>query len=194
MKKIIIGSIFVIFLTGCGRVSSKDNAQILARVNNYEITFEEFRQDFINSAYGRNDTLQSREDFLGNLIDRKLILQDAEHKGIDKDAKFLKMIERFWEQSLLKAALEKKSEEIAGSAFVSDKEIEAAYQKMKKDGKINQPYEQVYNQIKWDLIQSKESALMNAWLKRLRSEASVDINDNLLVVPIDKKGEGDGRQ
>ncbi len=180
MKKMIIALIFLILVAGCGRVSSKEDKDMLARINNYEITLEEFQQEFKDSAYGVNDSLQAKKDFLNNLINRKLILQDAQRKGLDKDKDFLKMIERFWEQSLLKMALEKKTAEISGSALVSDKDIEEAYQGMLRQGQTDKSYDQAYNQIKWNLAKSKEAKLMNEWLERLHSQASIQIKDELL--------------
>ena len=180
MKKIIVTLVFLVLLAGCGSVSSKEDKKILAIINNYEITLEEFQQEFKDSAYGRNDTLQSRKEFLGNLINQKLILQDAQRKGLDKDMDFLKMIERFWEQSLLKMALEKKTAEAVGSAFVSDKDIEEAYQRMVQKGQTDKPYDQLYNQIKWEITKLRETKLMNAWIERLRSQALIQIKSELL--------------
>jgi len=173
-------AVFSILLIGCGSITPQKDKTILARINNYEITVEEFQQEFKDSVYGRNDTLQSRKEFLANLINQKLILQDAQRQGLDKDEEFLKMIERFWEQSLLKMALEKKTAETAGSAFVSDKEIEEAYQRMAKEGLTDKPYDQVYNQVKWEITRSRETKLMNAWIERLRAQASIQIQGELL--------------
>lgn len=179
MRKHIIFFCVLIWVIGCSRVP-KENKQTLARVNNYEITQEEFEEEFKESAYGRNDTLESRKEFLGNLINRKLILQDAQAGGLDKGKDFLRMIERFWEQSLLKLSLDKKTKEVAGSAFVGDKIIEETYQKMLKEGKTERTYEQMYNQIKWEITRLKETQFMNEWMDGLRKKADIKINYDLL--------------
>ncbi len=108
MKKNLIVLIFALFIFGC---ASKPQAkkEVLAKVNNYEIAKEEFDEEFKMSGYGRVDTPESKGDFLNNLINRKLILQDAQKKGLDKDKSFLKMIENFWEQSLLKKSRDKRN-------------------------------------------------------------------------------------
>lgn len=179
MKRNLIILVSVLFVLGC---SSKAQTKkvILAKVNNYEITKEEFEQEFKNSPYGRVDTLESKKEFLQNLINRKLILQDAEAKGLDKEEGFLKMIERFWEQSLLKLALDKKTKEIAGAAFVSDKTVEEAYQNMYKDGKTDKTYDQMYNQIKWEITKLKEAQMLNNWMSGLRNKAEIKVNESLL--------------
>lgn len=178
MKKYLILLFAIIFIIGCGRVTKEKTP--LVKINNYEITKEEFEQEFKDSSFARTDTLASREEFLNNLINRIIILQDAEQKGLDKDKGFLKMVEKFWEQSLLKIALDKKSNEIGGSIFISDKAIEEAYNKMVAEGKADKPYDQMYNQIKWELSKDKESQVMNNWVSQMRRKVNIKINNNLI--------------
>lgn len=178
MRKYIIFLSVLMLITGCS--SRPKERHILAKINNYEITPEEFEAEFKESAYGRNNTLESRQEFLNLLINRKLILQDAQVKDLDKDRDFLKMIEKFWEQSLLKLALEKKTKEIAGLAMVSDKTIEETYQKMLKEGKTDKTYDQMYNQIKWEITKLKETQALSDWMEGLRKKAQVKVNYNLL--------------
>lgn len=177
-KKFMILGISLM-LVGCTCPLTGKKA-IVAKVNNYDISAEEFETEFMNSPYGRQDTLESRKDFLNNLIDRKLVLQEAQKEGLDKENSFLKSIERFWEQSLLKVALDKKTQEIAGSVKITDKEIEQTYQQLLKDGKISKPYAQAYNEIKWRLLKALQSRRMNEWLVSLRKDAKVEVNYGLL--------------
>ena len=109
-----------------------DEKFVAVKINNYEISKAEFEQEFKDSGFGMVDTVQSRKDFLDNLVYRILIMQDSQKSGLDNGPQFLKMIEKFWINSLLKLALEKKSQEFAGASFVSDKTVEEAYQKMLK--------------------------------------------------------------
>jgi len=119
MKNKMIILCAAIFIAGCSCPLPKDS-KVLAKVNNYEITQQEFEEQFRESPYAKDNTLEARKEFLKVLIGRKLILQDAQAKGLDKEQEFLKMIERFWEQSLLKLALQTKSMEIANSAQVKN--------------------------------------------------------------------------
>lgn len=178
MKKYLLFLLALIFIVSCGRVAKEKIA--LVKINNYEISKEEFEDEFKASSFGRIGSLASRKEFLDNLINRKLILQDAQRRGLGQDKGFLKMIERFWEQSLLKLALDKKSKEIAGSALVSDKTIEEGYQKMLRDGKTDKSYDQMYQQIKWEITKLKETKAMNDWVAWLRKKAEIKINDALL--------------
>lgn len=174
MKKISLILLILAFIAGCGGGMQKEK-NILAKVNNYEITKEEFEQEFSESSFAKVNTERSRKDFLENLITRKLILQDAQAKGLDKEKRFLKTIEKFWEQSLFKIAVDKKTKEIAGSVSVSDKEIEAYYNNLRKEGKTDKLYEQAYSQLKWEITKHKESEALSQWLAQLRKNADIKI-------------------
>lgn len=178
MKKylIILCAAFLFF--GC--TSKPGNKIILAKINDYEITKEEFQEAFKDSMYGMADTMESRQEFLDNLINQKLILQEAQKKGLDKEANFLKAIERFWEQSLLKVALDKKSKEISSNMRIGDKEIQAAYQKIAQEGKTDKTYDQMYSQLKWELTKAKEAEEINKWINELHNKARIKVDYNLL--------------
>lgn len=179
MKKYKFLLLAAILTLGCSGLD-KEKKEILVKINNYEITKQEFEQEFKDSIYSRSDTPESRKEFLNTLINRKLILQDAQNKGLDKDKNFLKMIERFWEQSLLKLALDKKSKEIAGSALVNDKTIEEVYNKMVQEGKTDKSYDQMYQQIKWEITKLKEAQAMNDWIAELHKRADIKINEDAI--------------
>lgn len=181
MKAKFIFAVFIFALVGYGCAKSvPDKRQIIAKINNYEITKEEFNEEFKLSPNSRTDTLDSRKEFLNTLVNRKLILQDAQSKGLDKDKDFLKMVERFWEQSLLKLVLDRKSKETAGLVIVSDKEIEAVYNKLKADGKTDKTYEQAYSQLKWEIVRAKETRILGDWMASLRNKSNIKLDLELL--------------
>lgn len=178
-KSIAFLLLLILAVSGCGKPAPKDK-QIIAKINNYEIAKEEFDDEFRLSPYSRNASFNSRKEFLNTLINRKLILQDAEAKGIDRDKDFLKAVERFWEQSLLKLVLERKTNEIAGAVTVTDKEIEALYNKLKEEGKTDKSYEQLYSQLKWEITRIKETRMLGDWVNSLRNKSDIKLNLDLL--------------
>jgi len=180
MKSLAVILFLSLSILGCSSKAHNEEGTILTQVNDYKIGWQEFEGEFRASNYGRVDTVESRRDFLRAFIDRKLILQDAQARGLDKQSTFMKMIEKFWEQSLLKLALDEKSKEIAGSATVSDKTIKDAYDKLSKEGKADKPYDQMYNQIKWEIIKLKEAQAMNEWLLELHNKSNIKVNYDLL--------------
>ena len=179
VKFILLFFILVLVGYGCSRPAA-DKRQIIAKINNYEITQEEFIEEFQLSPNNRNDTVDSRKEFLNTLVNRKLILQDAQSKGLDRDKDFLKMVERFWEQSLLRLVLDRKSKEVAGTVIVTDKEIKTVYDKLKTDGKIDKSYEQSYGQLKWEILRAKETRMLGDWMNSLRNKSDIKLNLDLL--------------
>jgi hypothetical protein len=99
----------VLFILGCQQ--HPPTTPIVAKVGDYTITKEEFDAAYKNSSYSTQDTLESRRTFLNLMINQKLILLDAQAKGLDKDKDFLKRVEYFWQQSLITAALQAKTRE-----------------------------------------------------------------------------------
>lgn len=151
----------VFFANGCGQ---KPNAEldkdIVVTVNNYNIMRDEFESEFKASAYGAADTPESRQNFLNTLIDRKLILQYAQKEGLDKEQSFLNTIEKFWEQSLLKVALDEKTRDIESKIAASD----------------------------WQVKRAEEAKRMNDWMSELRGKARITIKDSVLKNAVDQEG------
>lgn len=179
MKKYII-FIFGLSMIMLGCAKQNDPGPILAKVNDYQITLVEFQERYQNSSSAANDTLKSRKNFLDVLINQKLMLQQAQADGLDKNRDFLKSIERFWEQSLLTQVIKRKSNEISGPIIVNNKEIEERYKILEQEGKANKPYDQMYSQIKLELTRAKGTDLMNKWLDGLHSKSQIAVNYDLL--------------
>ena len=178
MKKILSAVFILLIVVFLWKLKTPPQPEYLVKINNYTITPQEFMDEFKLSSYAKENTPQSRREFLNMLIRRKLILQEAQAKGLDRDPEFLKSVERFWEQSLLKRAMDKKSLEIQGSILISDKAVEAVYNKLKSEGKAEKPYDQMYKQLKWSLTQLQESQAINTWLKELYQGAKIKVNPN----------------
>jgi hypothetical protein len=180
MKRQLFTSIILlcIVIAGCGPAAEKK--EIVVKINDYQISKDRFEAEFKDSIYGQNDTPDARKKFLNSLIDRKLILQDAQARGLDKEQGFLRAIERFWEQSLLKMALDNKTKEISGSISVNDAQVRQRYDFMVQEGTISQPYEQASEQLKREIIKLKESEAMNDWIAQLNKKAQIKINYELL--------------
>src|ERR1039457_4267760 len=109
MNRFLICLCAVVFIGGCLTPMSQEQ-KVVARIDNYSITQEEFDEAYQNSSHALASRFQSRQDFLNNMINQKLILLDAQAHGLDKDKEFLKMVENFWQQSLVTMALKEKSQ------------------------------------------------------------------------------------
>lgn len=177
MRKFLLLFFALALVGGCDFGGGK---QVLVKINDYEMTAGEFEAEFRDSVYGQVDTVESRKQFLDSLIARKLILQDAQSKGLDKEKDFLKTIERFWEQSLLKASLDAKTREISGSLQVSDAEVLARYEAMREEDRGGKTAEELTPLIKEQLMLEQETKVINVWLNELHKKARIRIEERLL--------------
>lgn len=162
---------------GCERPAGESSA---ITINLISFGAEEFEQAYQRSSYTRENSAQGRKDFLENYIDSKLILLAAEKQGLDKDKKFLNDVEFFWQQSLMKLMLERKSQEIAKKVVINDRQIEEYYIAQREKYFPNQTLDEVRDQIRSVLLRDKQKEALGAWLDSLRQQANVKINKDLL--------------
>ena len=171
--------ICLVFVLGCQHKPPVE--KVVAKIGDYVITQEEFEDAFKSSSFGIQDSAESRQVFLDNMINQKLIILDARAKGLDKNKDFLHMIQNFWEQSLLTVALREKSKEInSGTVQISSQEVQTVYDQMFKDGRVDKSLNDVYPQIQSMLTRQKESEKFNQWVKDLRQKTTVEIHQEYL--------------
>lgn len=179
MKKSML-FLFLLFLISCDKLP--DQKKCVIKINNYTITQQEFEEEFKNTSAEWLGPDTQREEFLENLINRKLLLQEAERMGLNKDREFLKALERFYEQSLLRLVVDKKSNELALKTQVSDSEVEAYYDEMVKKSFIEKPLSTVYKDIKLQLIRQKQSQAFDVWVEELHKKAKIEVDKKALGI------------
>ncbi len=176
----LVISLFLCVFYGCG--SKQPVGKIAVKINDYPLTAEEFNELFIASGISE-DTPQAREAFLDNLITRKLLLQEAQREGLDKQEDFLKSIENFWEQSLLKIVIDKKIKEVSDGINVGEEEIKAHYTKWAEaNPDSGKSFDEMHDTIKWQILRQKQAAVLNKWVKQLRDQARIKINRKALGI------------
>ena len=92
-----------------------DDDKVIARINNYTLTIADFEsetQGKLPRGLSAPDLEKAKEGLLDDLITKKLLIQEAQKQKFDKDKAFIKEIERYWEQALLKFLYNKKSQEL----------------------------------------------------------------------------------
>ncbi|MFA5144149.1 MAG: hypothetical protein WC522_08325 [Candidatus Omnitrophota bacterium] len=98
-------------MTGCGGKKCQES-RVIAKINNYELTAADFRDEaglLLSNAFAAGaDMEKAKERALDEIITKKVLLQAAQEESFDKDKKFMKEIERYWEQALLKLLIKKK--------------------------------------------------------------------------------------
>lgn len=178
MRKLVLVTLFS-FIAGCSPCNNNAGNKAVAQINKYKMTEEDFRYEFKNAPYDEAAFLKTekgRRQYLEGLIEKEVLLQEAQHLGIDREKDFMKSIESYWEQALLKILLERKSREISGLIHVYDNEIEEYY----RDSGEKQPFTKVKNEIRDIIKQKKETEAMNAWIEELKKKSSIKVNEEVL--------------
>ena len=181
MRKIMLLSVCCLLAAfGCSRPPAQNDAVV--KIGNYTMTLGEFTRRFQESSYALRPTKDAENDFLQDFINQRLILLEAQKKGLDKQNDFLESVERYWEQALLKVAVEDKNRDFVGKVQVSEKDIHDRYIELLTGRKIagDAVLESVYSQIEWQLKREKEAALMSNWVDSLKQEFPVEVNNGIL--------------
>ncbi len=181
MKKLLyfyIAILLVVMTAGCSP-GNRTEGRVVAQINKYKMTEEDFRYEIKNAPYYEAAFLKTengRRQYLESLIEKEALLQEAQHLGIDREKNFMRSIESYWEQTLLKILLERKSKEISGLIHVYDNEIEEYY----KDSGEKLPFTKVKNEIRDAIKQKKETEAMNAWIEEFKKKSYIKVNEEVL--------------
>ena len=114
-------------------IFSKSN-NVLAKVNNYEITLEDFMDQkqkyapLIESGHPIN-----KKYIVDILIDNIILLMEAERMKLNQNGSFLKEIESFWRQSLISELIRTETREIREKIKISEEEIRDFHHYLKKE-------------------------------------------------------------
>jgi peptidyl-prolyl cis-trans isomerase C len=116
----------VLLGAGCGQ-RSEDQRTALAVINGKALTVSEFDlrwsqlPEYARKKYpGR----EGRKQFLEELIDREVLLQEAKRRGTDQDRALLERVERFKERGILDLLMR---DEVDSRVTVSPEEVKAYY-------------------------------------------------------------------
>jgi len=124
---VMIGLLFfTIMLYGCGGGRNKiEEGQLVARINNYQLTTDDFKDE---AALLKGN--KSKDEILQEMITKKILLQEAQKLNLDKQKAFMKEIEKYWEQALLKFLIKSKSNEFSRTIIITKQEIQQRYLRM----------------------------------------------------------------
>ncbi|PIP68007.1 MAG: hypothetical protein CO035_00545 [Candidatus Omnitrophica bacterium CG_4_9_14_0_2_um_filter_42_8] len=177
--RLLVLVILFSFIAGCSPGNNNAGNKVVAQINKYKMTEEDFRYEVKNAPYDEITFLKTekgRGQYLEGLIEKEVLLQEAQRLAIDREKDFMKSIENYWEQALLRILLERKSKEISGLIHVYDNEIEGYY----RDSGEKQPFAKVKNEIRDMIKQKKETEAMNAWIEELKKKSYIKVNEEVL--------------
>jgi len=175
MRMIFIGILLaLVALAGCSAGGGGDE-RVVAQVNDYKMTVEDLKYELKNVPYDDASLLETekgRLDYINRLLEKEILLQEAQKKGLDREKEFMRSIENYWEQALLRLLLQKKSNEIPGLIHVYDNEIDEYYRETGEDLSRSD--------ISRIIRQKKETEAMNVWVQELKKHSRVKINEKVL--------------
>jgi len=182
-KKVYLLFITLFFFVICCTQKHSTEQEIIAKVNDYDLPLKEFEDQLATDLNFEQDfklTKEAKKEFLEQLIRKELLIQEATKLKLHQREKFIKAIERYWEATLIKDLLELKGEEFAKRTYVSQEEIEARYQEIKKERADIGPIENVRDSISREIAERKKREKLAEWMKQLRDRSDIYINEELL--------------
>jgi len=175
----LIAVLLILAVTvGCGRRRSD---RIVATVNNYKMTVEDFEyesKEIFRMGRVIGDVPNTKEEILDALIVKEILLQEAQKQELDKDKEFMRSIELYWEQTLIKNLMKKKFKEIHDKVAVYEEEILEYYRYELRDKES--PFEDVRNMITREIRSKKERKLLDEWIDEMRSKSRIKVNKGVL--------------
>jgi len=183
IRALSAAALCAVFFTvqGCsGPAEDSPRRDVVIRVNDYTLTAKEF-DDLFRDFGPRKADAKAKAEFLKNLITRKLLLQEGQKLGLDKDRDFLMTVENFWEQSLLQLVISEKMRTLAGQVNVTDADVEEYYRNWKKanpeDGSAP---EAMRRSIRLKILKAKQDQALDKWINALKSRANIKVDKKAL--------------
>jgi len=177
--RVVVLAACVLALTAACSEERRPPAAALVTVNNFTLSQEQFSQ-LLKFEAEVDPTFQlskeGRGEFLHQLIDQQVLVQEARARKLDEKERFRETIERFWEQTLIRDLLESQAEAIRRSTVVTKEEMAAWYQAHKGD-LPDRPFAEQHDTIRQMVEHEKVEAAMNQWRDGLRAKARITIAD-----------------
>ena len=174
----------VLALIGCGQDGDNGQDKVVARVNDYRMTLNDFKEQLNAELEFTADvklTETVRKNFLEEMIRKELLIQEAKRLGLDTEPDFVRAIERYWESTLIRRLLEIKGAEIGARILVSEEEIQAQYRKLKTVHDPLPPLEKMREQLARQLKEQNKTIALQKWISDLRKNSQIEINEDLLI-------------
>ena len=182
---IVVAASLSLPFSGCGKGTSQTvSDKPVLTVNNLQLNKEELRQEYQADSLMRHEpsTAQGEPEWVSRLVERELLVQEAQRLGLDRDPAFMHSIERFWKEVLIKLLLDRKGREISEQVQVYEPEVEAYYKKLaeEKSGTPIEPLSQLRQDLRRQVRQKKEMEALEQWVNGLREKSKIMIDQESL--------------
>jgi peptidyl-prolyl cis-trans isomerase C len=173
----------ILCLYGCSQDKSGQDL-VLAKINDYALTLNEFNTQLKEELeYDKDFKLNhdARKTFLDQIITKELLIQEAKRRQLDREDKFIRAIERYWEATLIRDLMALEGQAIEKRTVVSREEIEARYDAMLKSDPNQPPLASLQDQIAQEIINEKKQRSLEEWIGRLKTQAQISVNERLIT-------------
>ena len=166
---------------GCEKLGGGSGGKTVVRINDLQATAEDLQQER-SSTRGSLDAAGAaagqEPEWLTRFIERELLVQEAQRLGLDREQVFMRSIERFWKEALVKQLVDRKAREISSQVHIYEPEIEAYYRQLEEEAKGGPmpPMAEMREGIQKLLRQHKETEAMERWLEDLRTTARIEVD------------------
>jgi EpsD family peptidyl-prolyl cis-trans isomerase len=167
MKKIVLLVFLAAVLSACAQKPVEQKGPSLAKVGSSQITQADFNRELQalpDYAQRMFEGTAGKEKLLDEIVNKEVLYQEAQKKGMDKNPDFVRKLEDFKKMTLISELLEK---EIMSTAKVSDQEAREYYEKNKQDFA---PVDQI--RLSHILVKTEEDA--DSVLQRLKKGEKFD--------------------
>ncbi|MBL7070777.1 MAG: hypothetical protein ISS26_01230 [Candidatus Omnitrophica bacterium] len=176
---LIVVSVILSLSAGCARQPRSE--KVVATVNDYSMSVEDFNyesKEIFRMGKVIGDTPNTKEDILDALIVKQILLQEAQRQDLDKDKEFMRSIELYWEQTLLKNLLRGKYAELHKKTTVFEEEIVEHYNLLAPEER--RPMSEMRDSIVREIRSGKEKKLLDEWIGQMRLKSRIRINRGVL--------------
>ncbi len=175
----ISGALMISLASGC--TVRKGSDRILATINNYKMTVEDFNyesKEILQMGRLIGDIPDTKEEILDALIVKEVLLQEAQKENLDKDKEFMRAIEMYWEQTLIKNLMKNQFSDIHNRVTVYEEEILDYYNNVLQDKESS--FEEARDRIAREIRGKKERKLLDEWIEKLRSKSRIKVDKRIL--------------
>jgi len=186
MKRCVIHWVVMSLILGLYSCSQDKSGQdlVLAQINDYALTLNEFNTQLKEELeYDKDFKLNhdARKRFLDQIITKELLIQEAKRRELDREDKFIRAIERYWEATLIRDLMALEGQAIEKRTVVSQEEIEARYGAMLKSDPNQPPLASLQDQIAQEIINERKQRSLEEWIDRLKTQAQISVNERLIT-------------
>jgi SurA-like protein len=171
-----------LILASCSS-EQQEQKEVLAKINDFQLSLEEFEYQLAAELEMEKDfklTREAKKEFLEQLIRKELLIQEARRMKLDRRDDFVRTIERYWESTLIRDLMDLKGKELSKRTKATEEEVLALYEEMKASDADLPSLEDMRERIKARVEGQKKRERLREWIKKLREDADVEIDEKML--------------